>query len=147
MVLTVGSGQVRDDRYPADLFQATSASQMLAQNGTGYFERNLSSLVEIAAAKELAVVLTTFAYAPSSAQETRLVTPEYQGAITQQNAVLRSLGSSSDAVTLLDLAELMPDDRQYFVNGYHFSTAGNALRARHTADHLLDNDLVPVSSE
>ena len=61
----------------------------------------------------------------------------------QQNTVLKSLGSNSTAATLLDMAELMPDDGQYFVDGYHFNAAGNELRARHTADHLLDNGLLP----
>ncbi len=135
--------QMRDGRYPVGVFQTTSASQMLTQNGAEYFERNLTSLVEVAAANEVAVVLTTFAYAPSFVHETRLATPEYQRAIGQQNTVLKSLGSNSTAATLLDMAELMPDDGQYFVDGYHFNAAGNELRARHTADHLLDNGLLP----
>ena len=61
---------MRDGRYPVGVFQTTSASQMLTQNGAEYFERNLTSLVEVAAANEVAVVLTTFAYAPSFVHET-----------------------------------------------------------------------------
>ena len=135
--------QVRDGRYPEGVFQTTPASQMLAENGPGYFERNIRSLVEIAAANEIVVVLATFAYAPSAVSETRLATPEYQGAAAQHNDILRSLASDR-ASTLLDLAKIMPDDAKYFVDGFHFSALGNGLRARHTADHLLDNALLPA---
>ncbi len=138
--------QVRDGRYPEGVFEATAASEMLTRNGPRHFERNLRSLVSVAAATEVAVVLTTFAYAPSLVGQLRLGTPEYQAAVAEQNGVVRSIAAASGA-TLFDLAEIMPDEERYFVDGYHFSASGNALRARHTADHLRDNGLLPTAAQ
>ncbi len=133
--------QVRDGRYPEGLFQTTPASEMMTENGPDYFERNLRGLVSLAAANEVAVVLTTFAYAPTFVGGSRMATLEYQAAIAEQNAVVRSIVSGGGA-TLLDLAELVPDEGRYFVDGYHFSSAGNQLRAHHTANHLRDTGLL-----
>ncbi len=126
--------QTKDGVYPRGIFAEVSAAKMLAANGPIHFEENLRDIVTISRASGVGTIFMTWAYAAetSTGKRARLETEEYQKAIEEQNDVIRRL-SAELAVPLLDLAaKPIPGDE--FVDGYHFSAAGNRRRAAMLAD-------------
>lgn len=57
------------------------------------------------------------------------------------NDAIRQAGEQH-GFRVLDLAAMLPEGPQYFVDATHFNPAGEALVAQHLHDYLIDNDLV-----
>ena len=68
--------------------------------------------------------------------------PEYEDAIAENNGVSRRVAREM-GVPVLDLAKLMPSDRQYFTDGVHFTEEGNAVMAHLIGSLLIDGGLMP----
>jgi lysophospholipase L1-like esterase len=131
--------------YPDGIFREVSAMEMLAANPPIYFERNLRSMVAIADAHHIAAVLATFAYSPLFTDFPRVASPEYQFALDEGNQVVREVAETTP-VYLYDFAQEMPDDKQYYTDGRHFTPEGNVRRAEMFADFLIASDLLPDRS-
>lgn len=126
--------QTRDGVYPRGIFAEVSAAKMLATNRPVFFEANLRSMAAISRASGAATVFMTWAYdrGVSPRNDPRLATMEYQEAIAEQNNVVRNLSVELGAPLLDLVAESISGDE--YVDGSHFTTAGNRRRAAILAD-------------
>lgn len=113
--------------YPQGVFQDVRVERMLATNDSRYFRRNLESLIAVANAHGVRVVLTTFAYSREFPNLPYIGHPAVQRAIDETNDILRELGRRED-VGLIDVATALTE-RRLFTDGVHFTAEGNARRA------------------
>jgi len=132
--------------YPSGPFRQVSVRTMLDSNRPTYWEQNLRTLIALARANGISPVLATFAYSaafPAGPPKDPLIgSPEYEDAIAENNGVSRRVAREM-GVPVLDLAKLMPSDRQYFTDGVHFTEEGNAVMAHLIGSALIDRGLVP----
>jgi lysophospholipase L1-like esterase len=133
--------QKRTGTYPDGIFREVTPDEMLARNDLRYFARNLESLVAVAKAHDVKVVLASFAYSPDFPEEPRVTAPEYRRAIAAHNDVLRAVAERSGAA-FFDFAAVFPTDRRYFTDGRHNNEEGAALKAKHFADFLVASGLL-----
>ncbi|HET9062061.1 MAG TPA: SGNH/GDSL hydrolase family protein [Candidatus Binatia bacterium] len=133
--------QKRTGSYPDGIFREVTADEMLARNDLRYFARNLESLVAVAKAHDVNVVLASFAYSPDFPEEPRVTAPEYRRAIAAHNDVLRAVAERSGAA-FFDFAAVFPTDRRYFTDGRHNNEEGAALKAKLFADFLVTSGLL-----
>lgn len=129
--------QRSEGTYPQGIFLEVSAQEMLRQNPPIYFERNLRSMVAIARANGIEVILATFVYSPDF-KYVQVSSPEYQSALAEHNDVIRLITASTEA-HLFDFASLMPTNEKYFTDGVHFTFEGNQLRANLFADFIIES--------
>jgi lysophospholipase L1-like esterase len=133
--------QKRTGAYPNGVFREVTPDEMLARNDPRYFARNLESLVAVAKAHDVDVVLASFAYSPDFPEEPRVTAPEYRRAITAHNDVLRAVAERTGAA-FFDFAAVFPTDRRYFTDGRHNNEEGAALKAKLFADFLVASGLL-----
>lgn len=119
--------QRQSGSYPAGVFRDVPIEQMLAANPPVFFERNLRSLLAIAAANDVPVLLTTFAFSRDFPQRPYIGHPAVQEAIEATNAIVQRLGQET-GTPVLDLAAALVD-KDLFTDGVHFTEAGNRRRA------------------
>lgn len=113
--------------YPTGVFGEVPIEQMLETNGTRLFERNLRSLLAVAGARQVRVVLCTFAYSKEFPARDYIGHPAVQASIDRGNDVVRTLGLAT-GTQVVDLApELV--DKALFTDGVHFTFVGNQRRA------------------
>lgn len=113
--------------YPDGVFREVPIERMLAENPPVFFERNLQSLLAVAAAHDVRVLLTTFAYGRTFGHRPYIGHPAVQAAIDATNAIVRRLGEASGTPVLDLAAELV--DAALFTDGVHFTAEGNRQRA------------------
>jgi lysophospholipase L1-like esterase len=119
--------QRRAGSYPAGVFLDVSIERMLEANPPVFFERNLRSLMAVAAAHGVRVLLTTFAFSREFPFATYIGHPAVQAAIEATNGIVRRLGQETQT-EVIDMAhELVA--RELFTDGIHFTEAGNRVRA------------------
>jgi lysophospholipase L1-like esterase len=133
--------EMRTGTYPQGIFREVTPDEMLSRNRPRYFARNLESLIAIAKANEVSVMLASFAYSPDFPEEPRVTAPEYRNAIAEHNEVLRAVATRTGAA-FFDFAAVFPSDRRYFTDGRHNNEEGAALKATLFADFLIDSGLL-----
>jgi lysophospholipase L1-like esterase len=133
--------QKRTGAYPDGVFREVTPDEMLARNDPRYFARNLESLVAVAKAHGVKVVLASFAYSLDFPEEPRVTAPEYRRAIAAHNDALRAVAERSGAA-FFDFAAVFPTDRRYFTDGRHNNEEGAALKAKLFADFLVTSGLL-----
>jgi lysophospholipase L1-like esterase len=113
--------------YPQGVFTDVPVERMLDENDTRFFRRNLESLIAVANAHGVRVVLTTFAYSKEFPDEPYIGHAAVQRAIDATNQVVRELGRRDD----VDVVDLAPEltARELFTDGVHFTADGNVRRA------------------
>lgn len=114
-------------RYPDGVFREVPVEQMLDANPPIFFERNLRSLIAVAAANRVRVVLTTFAISRAFPDQSYTGYPAIQKAVEATNEIVRRLTRETSA-QLFDLVKLLPEDKSLFTDGMHFTAAGNYKR-------------------
>ena len=132
------SQQYGRNEYPTGVFAEVSVQAILEANDPRYFRSNLESMIAIASARDIEVVLVTFAHSPAFAGA-RTSSDEYRMAYDEHNQVLKSL---SGPAHVFDFAAAMPDDEIYYTDGRHFTALGNKKRAELLVEFLLDQHLV-----
>jgi lysophospholipase L1-like esterase len=137
--------QVRNGEYPSPPFDEFSAQQMIDTNSPRFFERNLENLVALAKHHGVAVVLMSFAFDPDYEPEPRVATSEYQQALTEHNAVIRTIAAEEN-VAFFDFAAVFPLDEGLFTDGRHVNEAGAREKGRLIAEFLIDQDQLPAGS-
>lgn len=120
-------GQRLAGSYPSGVFRDVPIERLLEQNPPVFFERNLRSLLAVAAAHGVQVVLCTFAYSREFPERDYIGHPAVQAAIDGTNAIVRRLAGEI-GVPLLDLAPELTG-KELFTDGVHFTAAGNRRRA------------------
>jgi lysophospholipase L1-like esterase len=121
--------QRRRDAYPAGVFLEVPIERMLEQNPPVFFERNLRSLMALAAANDTRVVLATFAFSRDVQFRSRPYQghPALQAALEATNAIVRRLGQETQTEVVDFERELVA--AELFTDGMHFTEAGNRARA------------------
>lgn len=103
-----------------------TALETLEANKPIYFERNLRSMIGVAQAHGVDVLLSTWAY--NTQFEDYAATEHYKFAFDQQNNVVRRLGEELRVPTF-DFEPLMPDDKELWEDGRHLNKDGIAIKA------------------
>jgi lysophospholipase L1-like esterase len=124
-------------RYPDGVFRDVPVEQMLAANPPAFLERNLRSLIAVAEANGVEVVLTTFAFSKAFPHQSYIGHPAIQQAIEATNEIQRRIAAAT-AAHLFDLAKVLPDDPGLFTDGMHFTAAGNRQRVELLLPWLRD---------
>jgi lysophospholipase L1-like esterase len=125
------------DFYPCDA-DPVPPEEAYAANPPIYFERNLRSLVGVARAHDVSVVLSTWAFLPGHPENV-----SQDPALHEHNEVVKRLAQDMD-VPLIDLMGELPEDPDYWLFDYeHQSVAGTHVQAQLYAAFLVENDLIP----
>jgi lysophospholipase L1-like esterase len=136
--------QKRYGQYPEGLFEATTAATMLERNDPRYFARNVASLLAVAKAHGVEVVLASFAYSPEFPEEPRVTEPDYQQALADNNEILRRIARENGAA-FFDFAATFPTDRRYYADGRHNNEEGARLKAEMFAKFLVESGLISTA--
>lgn len=120
--------QRRTGTYPSGVFATTPIEAMLAANPPVFFERNLRSLIALADAHRVTIVLATFAASAAFPNDPFVGHAGFRAAIDEHNAVIRKVAAETSA-HLLELADVLASEPALFTDGYHFNPAGNWRRA------------------
>lgn len=126
--------------YPDGIFQEASAMDMIVNNPPIYFESNLRSMADLAHARGVDVMFSTFAYDPNTANQPTVSTPEYILMLDQHNEVTKAVAETTDSY-LFDLTSVMPMGQEYFADGRHMTELGNHIRAEYYGDYIIESIL------
>lgn len=130
--------------YPHGVFETVPARTMLERNRPIYFERNIRGILAIARLHRVAVLLSTFGLAESGAGPAWLP-PEYHSAIAEHNEMLGAIAAETQT-PLVDIRALVPGSEEFYSDSYHFTEAGNRLRAKIYAEHIRPSLAPPAAS-
>jgi lysophospholipase L1-like esterase len=98
------------------------------------FRRNIETIVDVASARQIKVVLTTM---PRSTDE-RYSHLHY---IDQFNEVLRSIAANHDRLLFVDLDKLMTGkDNRLFVDQVHVNDTGRRMKAEYIGKRIIDDE-------
>jgi lysophospholipase L1-like esterase len=125
-------------RYPDGVFREVPIDKMLAANPPVFFERNLRSLIAMAKAHGVRLVLMTFAISKAFPAQSYVGHPAIQKAIAEMNEIQRQVATET-AVPLFDFAKALPDDPSLFTDGMHFTAPGNVKRVELLLAWLRDH--------
>ncbi len=135
--------QKTDGSYPSGIFRKVPAERILAVNPPRYLRRNLESLIGVARAHGVTLVLATFAWSEKVTYDPVLTAPEIVNAMAEQNELVLAVGRERE-VPVYDFAAEMPDDPSLYVGAVHMGVEGSRVQARLFADFLLREGLVPT---
>ncbi|NJL96072.1 MAG: hypothetical protein HC915_21240 [Anaerolineae bacterium] len=113
-------------------------AELLTRNPPIYFEQNLRSMVAIAQAHGLDVLLSAWAYYPIETGTPNIYAQAWrQAAATEQNALVADLAETLQT-GFVDLMGLLPVQRDlWHHDGYHQSIRGAELQAQHYAAAIV----------
>jgi hypothetical protein len=102
----------------------------------GVFRRNIETIIDVASARQIKVVLTTM---PHSTDEH--YSHLYLHYFDQLNEVLRSIAAHHDRLPFVDLDKLMTGkDNQLFRDAVHVNDNGNRMKAEYLAKRIIDDE-------
>jgi lysophospholipase L1-like esterase len=100
----------------------------------GVFRRNIETIIDVASARQIKVVLTTM---PHSTDE-RYSRLHY---IDQFNEVLRSIAANHDRLLFVDLDKLMTGkDNHLFLDLVHVNDTGMRMKAEYLGKRIVDDE-------
>ena len=103
---------------------------------SGVFRRNIESIIDVASARQIKVVLTTM---PHSMDER--YPPLHLHYIDQFNEVLRSIAANHDRLLFVDLDKLMTGkDNHVFVDPVHVNDTGKRMKAEYLGKRIIDDE-------
>ncbi len=114
----------------------------LSNNTPEGFERNLRSMLAVARAHGIRVVLCSFAYCPDTDLPDREEWAIVFQAVDEQNAVIRQVAQESGTL-FLDVAALFPRQCDLFTSQVHRNAEGLRAHARLLTDFILDEEVLP----
>ncbi|QDU60555.1 hypothetical protein Pan216_13980 [Planctomycetes bacterium Pan216] len=113
----------------------------LDRNPPIHFDRNLRSMIGVARAHGIEIVLATWASCPAKGDY--IATPHYRRGVVEANEVIRLVAGERNA-PLLELASAMPVDPAFWRDGRHVNAAGADRQGQLVADFLVERGLVPM---
>jgi hypothetical protein len=100
----------------------------------GVFRRNIETIIDVASARQIKVVLTTMPHSTD-----KRYPPLHLHYIDQFNEVLRSIAASHDRLLFVDLDKLMTGKVDHvFVDPVHVNDAGRRMKAEYLGKRILD---------
>ena len=123
-----------------------SVREVLAANPPVYFERNLRNIIHMAKGSGIDVLLLTWAYSPydfSLPPGANMTVDFRRFAVAEHNEITRRLAEEFNTL-FYDLAESMPEDHKYYLDGVHMTLAGTAEVARQIANYLVTTGVLSV---
>jgi len=113
--------------------------ERVERNQPVYFERNLRSLIGVAQAHDVNVLLSTWVYYVDAEH------PAYwRDAIAEHNAITQAVAAEMNQ-PLIDLAAEFPVNGEYWeIDGVHMLAAGTRQQAQRYAAFLVENELIPA---
>jgi lysophospholipase L1-like esterase len=138
--------QNKDGNYPSGAFEEMPADSLLRNNGPSYFKRNIGQLAAIARARDIAVVLASFAHSTAFDDNPWASSEEIAWAYNESNAVLQEVSVETDS-TFFDFVARFPDNPKNFTDGFHVNESGARLKAEIFADFLVESGLLPTKTE
>lgn len=126
------------------------AAERMRENPPIYYESNLRSIVAIAQANQVEVMMSTWVYFPDETSVpggNSMVKPYRQEAIAEHNDVVRSVAAEMD-VPLYDLAASLPYNPDYWTSdGVHMAERGLLDQSEQYAAFLDREHLIPKPGE
>ena len=102
----------------------------------GVFRRNIETIIDVASARQIKVVLTTM---PHSTDER--YGPLHLHYIDQLNEVLRSIAANDDRLLFVDLDKLMTGKVNHlFVDPVHVNDAGRRMKAEYLGKRIIEDE-------
>lgn len=132
--------------YPQGIFKKISAMRMLEINKPIYFERNVRNMIAIAKNRGIKVLISTFAYSPLFTHQIEVSSNEYIFAHKENNLLLERIAKNMN-VDFFDLANKLPNSKQYYYDGRHVTLEGATLQAELFGNFLINNGLVPSANK
>jgi lysophospholipase L1-like esterase len=112
---------------------------LLRNNTLKYTKSNLSNLINLCTINNAKVILSTFAFRPSTSET---FSEPYQLGISQHNDLSRNLAREYNSL-FFDFKSVFPTHEKYWCDdGVHFRAEGNILRAQLFADFIIDNKIL-----
>jgi GDSL-like Lipase/Acylhydrolase family len=133
--------QLKTKSYPSDFFTKVSIMDILKANPPIYYQRNIENIAAIAKARNIKVMLATFAFVKLPTDD-RVSSPEYIFALNEHNAVIKNIAQKMQ-VNVFDFASVFPKEAQYFDDGVHVNVPGAQLKGQLFADYLDKSGLIP----
>lgn len=142
-------GVVIRDGEPFCQHLNATPEDVLQANLPVYFERNYRNLIAMAQANEVQVMLSTWAHFPDTIDglpyDNYLTYPFWQAAIAEHNRVVSDLAAELDLL-YYDLAEQMPYNPAFWMDGAHLTALGTREQAAQYAAFLATTGLLPANN-
>lgn len=123
--------------------QPVSAEEAIAPNPPVYYERNLRSMIALAQANGIEVMLSRFIYPTSDLVS--FAYPEYwTQAVEEHNEIAARLAEETGAM-YYNLAADFEYKPEYWWSAVHLTAAGSALQAQLYAQFIVQNNLIPAN--
>ncbi|PYM02354.1 MAG: hypothetical protein DMF19_03425 [Verrucomicrobia bacterium] len=121
---------------PASQIRRKEPQRPLNARELGVFRRNIETIIDVASARQIKVVLTTM---PHSTDERY---PHLQRHyIDQFNEVLRSIAANNDRLLFVDLDKLMTGkDNHLFLDVVHVNDTGRRMKAEYLGKCIIDDE-------
>jgi GDSL-like Lipase/Acylhydrolase family len=102
----------------------------------GVFRRNIETIIDVASARQIKVVLTTM---PRSTD--KRYTNIHLHHLDQLNEVLRSIAANHDRLLFVDLDKLMTGkENQLFLDPVHVNDSGKRMKAEYLGKRIIDDE-------
>ena len=127
---------------------AQTPDDLLDDNPPVYFERNLRSMIAVAQANDVAVLLSTFGYSPHEFDHPggEIMTTEFrQAGVDEHNRIIRQVGAEM-GVPVYDLIAVLPDNPALWIDGLHYSAVGTRWLARRYAAFIAEEGYITGQS-
>lgn len=128
--------QLMNLTYPTGIFESIPMDSMIKANKPIYFERNIDKLISLAKSNGTQVVLSTFVYSDEFPDYSpQLALEGFKKGIEEHNTIMRDLGSKHQT-PVIDFENELPNEKEMFTDGIHFSLLGNEKRVSIIANYL-----------
>jgi hypothetical protein len=102
----------------------------------GVFRRNIETIIDVATARQIKVVLATMPHSTDNRYP-----PLHLHYIDQFNEVLRSIAANHDRLLFVDLDKLMTGKvNDLFVDSVHVNDAGRRMKADYLGKRIIDDE-------
>jgi len=117
----------------------------LNERELGVFRRNIESIIDVASARQIKVVLTTMPRSTDERYSHLKKTPDSDfdrpHHIDQLNEVLRSIAANHDRLLFVDLDKLMTGkDNHLFLDLVHVNDTGKRMKAEYLGKRIIDDE-------
>ena len=120
-------------------------NEIIKENTSQYYERNIRNLIALAEANGIRVVLGTFGFDKTRGKGHYSITKPYMDAISENNDIIRKIGKEKN-IPIVPFEEkvdegYIPPTKEYWQN-VHLTAPGEKLKGELFAKFLAENKLI-----